>query len=402
MSHFNNPQRKRITLALMLTLSAWFIAGCGAGDAQATATPFDAGSAQFQPFVTATGELVPETWAELSVASGGEVEELTVEVGDRVEQGDLLLKLSGHEAATAAVTTTEVERLQAEQALAELKENADIARAEAEQELADARDDLDDAQYLNRVRQQGNRASQETLDEAEARLVLTEDAVDQAKAAYDGLSSRPEDNPGRAVALTRLAAAREERDAAIRALNWYKGKPTEIEQALLDADMAVASARIAAAERKLERMENGPDTRLLAAAEARLANAEAQLQAAQAALADLELRAPFAGTVSEINVRKREWVAPGTPVLVLGDLSSMVIETTDLNEIDAARVAVGDKAIVTFDAMPELTVEGAVTSIAPKAGGGSGVNYTTFIGLDQVPDGLLWGMTAFVDIEVSE
>ena len=43
-----------------------------------------------------------------------------------------------------------------------------------------------------------------------------------------------------------------------------------------------------------------------------------------------------------------------------------------------------------------------MVSIAPKASEGSGVNYAVVIELDEWPDTLRWGMTAFVDIEVEE
>jgi len=89
-------------------------------------------------------------------------------------------------------------------------------------------------------------------------------------------------------------------------------------------------------------------------------------------------------------------------VATLADLGHLRVETTDLNEIDAARVAVGASASVTFDALPGVEVGGVVKSIAPKAAEGSGVNYTAIIELDEIPALLRWGMTAFVDIAVSE
>ena len=67
--------------------------------------------------------------------------------------------------------------------------------------------------------------------------------------------------------------------------------------------------------------------------------------------------------------------APGLPVLLLADLENLQVETTDLGEIDVAQIVVGDTAIVTFDALPELVLEGTVVSIAPKAAPGSGVDY---------------------------
>jgi multidrug resistance efflux pump len=148
-------------------------------------------------------------------------------------------------------------------------------------------------------------------------------------------------------------------------------------------------------------MQSGPDQRQLEAAEARLANAQAQAAAARAALAETELRAPFAGTVAELMVREQEWVMPGVPVMVFGDLAQMQIETTDLNEIDAARVNPGDTVAIIFDALPDLSLSGTVTQVSPKASTGGGVNYTAIIQVEELPATVRWGMTAFVDVEVA-
>ncbi len=109
---------------------------------------------------------------------------------------------------------------------------------------------------------------------------------------------------------------------------------------------------------------------------------------------------PSTGVVSELYVHASEWIAPGQAVLLLADLGNLRVETTDLNEIDVARIEVGDKVSVTFDALPDKVVSGTVTRIATKAGEGSGVNYPVVIELDEIPDNLRWGMTAFVDIQV--
>jgi multidrug resistance efflux pump len=111
------------------------------------------------------------------------------------------------------------------------------------------------------------------------------------------------------------------------------------------------------------------------------------------------LRAPFGGTVSAA-LRARTVAAPGQPLLLLADLAHLHVETTDLNEIDAARVAPGASVHVTFDALPELALEGTVTRLALKAAAGSGVNYTAVIELAQGDPRLRWDMTAFVDIAV--
>ena len=112
--------------------------------------------------------------------------------------------------------------------------------------------------------------------------------------------------------------------------------------------------------------------------------------------------APFDGVISELHTNPNEWVTPGTPVLLLADLGNFQIETTDLGEIDIAQLAVGDLALITFDALPDLVIEGEIITIAPKSDGGSGVNYKVTLHFDEVPTQLRWGMTAFVDIDLSK
>jgi len=60
-------------------------------------------------------------------------------------------------------------------------------------------------------------------------------------------------------------------------------------------------------------LQSGPDPDEVALAEARIQNATVQIEASQSALADLELKAPFTGTVAELNIHAGEWVTPVRP-----------------------------------------------------------------------------------------
>jgi RND family efflux transporter MFP subunit len=134
-----------------------------------------------------------------------------------------------------------------------------------------------------------------------------------------------------------------------------------------------------------------------------VAQVQAALDEAQVALERTEVRAPFAGTVGLVDTRVGELVAPGQPLVTLGDLSTLRVETTDLDEIDVARVDVGQQVDVTFDALPEEVFAGEVRRISPMAASGSGgVNYAVVIALGDIDPAVRWGMTAFVDIEVEQ
>ncbi|MFQ5931696.1 MAG: efflux RND transporter periplasmic adaptor subunit, partial [Nitrospiraceae bacterium] len=206
----------------------------------------------------------------------------------------------------------------------------------------------------------------------------------------------------RALALVNWVNAQQARDSALRSLNWLTGRPTEIQQGILDAEVAAAQARVEEAQLDWEKRRAGPAQDDLALAEARLTNAAAQLIAAEAALAELEIRAPFDGTVSDVFIRESEWVTMGSPMLLLADLNNLEVETTDLNELDVARIDIGNASTVTFDSLPETVVTGRVVSIAPRADEGTGVNYTVVVELSEIPAKLRWAMTAFVDVEVPE
>lgn len=385
-----------------IVVGSLMLAGCGTAGEEATPTPGPGAAEAFNAIVGATGVVVPERWAALSMRGQGIVAELLVEEGDRVVAGQALVRLDGRAKAEAAVKMAEQELLNAQQGLERLHENAPLAGAQAELALANARDALDDAIRIRTYQQKGNRATQETLDGAEATLTLAEAAVERAEAAYNGTTTLPEDHPTRAAARASLEEARRQRDKARASLNWYRGGPSALDQAILDGKVNVAQAQVDQAERDAEKLIPGPDPDQLAQAQARLKLAQAQLTAAQQALADLVLQAPFDGVVCNLRARVGEWVAPGMPVLQLGDLQALRVETTDLNEIDAARLQAGDTARVTFDALPAAGVSGKVERIGYKSAEGSGVNYTVVLTLAQIPDGLRWGMTAFVDIEVQE
>jgi HlyD family secretion protein len=382
---------------LLLIVMALLLAACGRGDETATESsdllPLD----DFVPVISATGIVKPTRWVTLSFPSGGLVRELPVERGETVVAGQVLGRLSSIEQARSAVTAARLEYIQAEQALDDLLENAELYSAQAQLALANARDRLDDVEYKWTVRQEGNRASANTIDAAEANLVLANEEVDRAQQAYDNASGEA----GRALALSNLIAAKDRRDAIQRNLNWYLGAPDELEQAVLDAELAEAQAAVEAAEREYEKVKDGPDPEALELAQARFDNAEATLRAAEEALGDMELRAAFDGTISDVLIRNGEFVGPGQPIMILADLNELVIETTDLNEIDVAQIKVGYPASITFDALPDLVLDGILTYIAPKSSTGTGVNYLVEVQLNQdFPESVRWGMTAFVDIEL--
>lgn len=347
-------------------------------------------------WISGTGTLEAAATSSLAFSSNGNVGEIGVQIGDRVQEGSILIALDP-DSLDASLASAEADLISAQNALETLvdESNWQAQLAQAQAELAQARDALKDAEYIQRVRQEGNRASRETIDAAEARLVLARDNYDRAKAAYDRLSGRASDDPSRAVALTNLEAARQSRDSALRTLNWYTGHPTDIEQALLQADVAVAQATLSQAEERVATLENGPDPDEVAAAEARV-------RAAQARVNQSRLTAPFDGTVLSINYDIGDQVTPGAAAVVLGDLSALHVDTS-VDELDIAQVELGLPVEVTLDALPDLILSGEVGKIdlVPLAGS-TATEYAVRVSLTSSDPAARIGMTSAVNILVAE
>jgi multidrug resistance efflux pump len=127
-------------------------------------------------------------------------------------------------------------------------------------------------------------------------------------------------------------------------------------------------------------------------------NAKLSLDAAKAKLNDLELKAPFDGTISTLNTTTGEFVSPGLAVITLADFSTWLIETTDLTELDVAQVNLGQPAMIHFDALPDIGLIGRVTTIKPFGENRQGdIVYTVVLKLETTDPRLRWNMTASVE-----
>jgi RND family efflux transporter MFP subunit len=200
----------------------------------------------------------------------------------------------------------------------------------------------------------------------------------------------------------RLDSVREELEAARSRLQALIGQRAD---QIRSAELALERAKEQedAAEAQLAQTKEGASPEEIAAAEAAVRQAEAALRKAEVTLERTEVRAPLTGTVGMVQVRENELVVPGQSLVTVGDLTTLRVETTDLDEIDVGRVQVDQTVDVTFDAVPDQVFSGRVTRISPMAeSDGGGVNYTAVVEMETLDPQIRWGMTAFVDIEVEE
>jgi HlyD family secretion protein len=101
-----------------------------------------------------------------------------------------------------------------------------------------------------------------------------------------------------------------------------------------------------------------------------------------------------------VNVDVGDTAAPGAVVVLVATLDQLRARTTDLTELDVARVTAGQTAVVEVDALPDAQLTGRVVQIEEQSVSAEGdVTYPVTIELDQDAPGLRWGMTAMVEIE---
>ena len=113
-------------------------------------------------------------------------------------------------------------------------------------------------------------------------------------------------------------------------------------------------------------------------------------------LDDYYIRAPFSGIITNITVSKGDMISGGTVATLI---TKNKIAEISLNEIDAAPVKIGQRAILTFDALPGKTLEGKVYEISTVGKESQGVvSYTVKINFEDGAGDVKPGMSVTAKI----
>ncbi len=155
------------------------------------------------------------------------------------------------------------------------------------------------------------------------------------------MADQAQDSLARANAESSLAAAQQTRDKALYNLNYLLKLPDAQEIAVADAQLAVAEANLADARRAYDRVANGPNPDDVKAA-------QLKVDADKATLNSINIRAPFAGTVTdvissvgdEVTSANVSSVTTSTPSFRIDDLTHLLIDV-QVTEIDIDKVKVG-------------------------------------------------------------
>lgn len=341
--------------------------------------------------IIAEGNLVPRAFAQLSFNYAGKVAALPVGEGDQVAQGAQIVRLGEREQLEAALAGAELDLLNAQQALDKLNMKAELARAQLSRELAQAQqiliqaqqelDDLDTADF------------QDEVDDAWIEVTEARDDVQEAEEELDKYKDLDKDNPTRVRAEENLEKAEQAYKDRLREYDLLQNQRDQVRAAL-----ALAQASYNDLQEDFQSRQSGPHPDDLALAEAGLRSAQAQLAAAQVALKDADLIAPYNCTVVELLVVEGEPVLPSQPVVMVADFSEWYVETTDLTEMDVVRIDASQPVRLRPDALPDLFLSGSVESVSQVYRQSRGdITYTVRILLNESDPRLRWGMTFQVE-----
>jgi HlyD family secretion protein len=294
------------------------------------------------------------TEAQVAFKLAGRVLERLVDEGMLVHNGQVIARLE--DADLRADLASRRGDFQAVQAAL-----AAMLAGSRPQEIAAAKAALGKAEWALKELEAGSRKQQ--IASAQATLQSATADRDQAKSDYERarrlIASKtisPQDYDRASAAYT--VALEKTRDAAEQLSLVQEGPRSE------DIDQARALRDQAKAQYDL--VKAGPRQEDIDQARAKVEQAKAAVKLAEVRVNYATVYSPLTGIVLSKNIEPGEYVAPGTPVVTVGDLVNVWLRAY-IDEADLGRVKVGQKARVTTDTYPGRVYPGTISFISAEA-----------------------------------
>lgn len=387
--------------------------------------------------ISASGGLVAQRDADLSMSQQGIIRTVHVQVGDVVEAGDPLMEIDPG-ALERTLRNAEQSLIIQENNLAALYTGAtaeEVAAAQAS--LASAETSLDTAYQGASAAEiaaaEASLASAEAslasllagpdaaaLTQAQAKLQKAQSTVQQAQAAYDQIKDRPDvgattqardlqqatidletaqaeyDQLMTGASADELAQAEANVQSARSSLDKLRNDPNRA------SNVASAESQVAAAQSSLASLTSGATVEQVTTAEAQVEQARISVETARAALDDATLTAPFGGMITAVNSVEGEQ-SSGAVITIL-DLDSLHVVLT-VDEVDLGAVEIGQHAFVTLESYRDTIIPATVITIEPISSSAAGSAIATFnvhLQLDESDTPLRVGMTANAELVTAE
>jgi len=331
--------------------------------------------------VTGTGNLAFSKTQDLSFEMAGTVEEVLVEAGQTVTEGQELAKLDTSawqdqlKTLQKAVTTAQRNLSAKESSLAQAQRNIsakELAVKQAELDLQSAQSSLSQITEVKKAQDKVDKASY-NLQFAQSMLKAASISGSEADVLYwqEEINARQQDLNFANQELKSILSGSSTKISSDVALQVAQAqlKVEQAQKALEDAKVAVEDAKLAVTNAQQDRDD---------AAQALL---DAQNDLAEAQGLSPVIKAPFDGFITRINVKGGDVVQKGTVAIQIADPNQFAANIM-VTEQDIFSVKLGGDATVSLDALSGLSFPAKVTAIAPLATVSQGVvNYKVTVQL---------------------
>jgi HlyD family secretion protein len=315
---------------------------------------YQVGYGDFNAVIDETGSVYADQSATLYWQTTGIVGEVKVVLGQEVTADQVLAEIK-EDSLPQSYFLAQQELIAATNALENLYENASLVAANAQLDLARAWEALYGADSRWSIIEPGERPTEDEIELAKARVILAEDELEKKQDQYDDTTW----DVAEAKALLALTIARNEYEQATWYLDWMQAEVDENESEINieDPNVMIALANFEAAERTYEKVKDGPDPDDIRLAEARIAAAQASLEAAS-------ITAPFDGVITAVEVIEGDLVFPNTVAFRIDDLERLRVDV-GVSEVDINQIQVGQPVILAFDAIQGEEYLGEVIEVSP-------------------------------------
>ncbi len=167
-----------------------------------------------------------------------------------------------------------------------------------------------------------------------------------------------------------------------------------IQNSIKNSRDAITSAKRTIQEKteSLTKLKKGADMLDIASAELAVTQRQNAMRDAEEKLADYVVYAPFDGTIAKLSVKRSDPAGSGTAIATL--ITRQKLAEISLNEVDAAKIKINQKATLSFDAIDGFSITGVVVEIDTIGTVAQGVvTYAVKISFDTQDDRVKPGMS---------
>lgn len=386
----------------------------GSSEAQVTYTAGTVEKMTLSSYISGTGNVALTNSATVDPGISGEVSGLSVALGDTVEAGQLLFTIVNPEL-DLAVTNAENSYNEAELNLSK----AELSVLQAKQSLADLWE-----QYEAQSESESTSSTAPATSTTQAHdpplsttSTVPETTTTTAPAATTTTES-PATTTTESPTTTTTASAAAAATGLYTAASGYDASTVQLLAAAAGSSNTEQSGGSEITYLDIEAAEQAITSAELSvvSAEVQLASAELAVQTAKENAAKREVRAPISGTITALDIENGDTIGGssgssggdqdssgssdtgGSSSMTITDLEAFTATIT-LAESDIFSVELGQKAVITFDALPDLTLTGRITSIDTTGANNQGVvSYSVVVTPDATDPSVKGGMTVSVNI----